>query len=506
MNTHTNTQPQALLYARISVTDQRTPKVANQLSDLRALATREGYANACEYRDDGIAASKPDLRDDFNRLMADLPKHPGAVILATEEARLARNMQEKLALQVLCAEHGITWHTVRDGKVNPSEAAGEFMALIRGAVDTLESKRKGERQRARAAHDRAQGLPYRNSPRPFGREDDHVTERRAEADLIRLARDMLLRDGKSLFAVMTAWQKAGSTTPKGNAWTAASVRHAMRKWSNAAVPTYGDEPLPDVQAHPSWTPIISRDDAEEIRALLALRSRPGTGVTTLCGGIIRCRCGAPMVGGGWQGRNSGRRIYRCSFYTDNKINLTNSKGQHSTVARHLADHAAREAVITTYLFRPSASNAASGEAARLADMQTELTDVQAKIGNLLDLHLEGELSKAIFQSRKAPLATREAELAERISQMAAASANARMLTKTRRALFSRRTLPLSAAAEVKRELGDIFDGMGLEDQRALLAATAHVVVGAGQGMSRFTVTGEGLPTEDDDSYSNAQEG
>lgn len=508
LNEPTNALLTAAIYLRISAdNDDKTPKVEEQHERICTQLVPGTYEVVAVLKDPGVSAwagsDKP--RHDWERLKQLVRERRVTTILFDRQDRLSRDDAETWEFMALCKRNAVRWHAVEGGQLDFANRADAMRAFWEGSEANAYSDKISQNTRRKYKTDREKGLPYAHGPRPFGRETDHMTERPPEGDLIRLARDMLLNEGMSLFAVMKSWQAADSTTPRGNAWTASAVRHAMRKWSNAAVPSYMDEPLDSVQAHPAWTPIISRQDAEEIRALLALRSRPGTGVTTLCGGIIRCRCGAPMLGGGWQGRNSGQRIYRCSFYGDNKINITNTKGQHSTVARHLADRAAREAVVDTYFIKPRASTAATGEAARLADMQTELTKIQEKIERLLDLHLEGELSKPMFRGKNLALAAREAELVEAIAQMAAASANARMLTKTRRALFSRRTLPLSAAVEVKRELGDIFDALELEDQRALLAATARVMVGAGQGMSRFTITGDGLPADNESIYSNAEE-
>src|SRR5262245_26020205 len=124
----------AAKYARISQTDERVPKVDNQLADLDALIARRGYADAGTYADDGISAANGDERPAWSRLLADLADDRLDVIVATEEARLVRNNLEKAGLAAACARAGKRWETIRDGAVDPATASGEFMAIIRGAV------------------------------------------------------------------------------------------------------------------------------------------------------------------------------------------------------------------------------------------------------------------------------------------------------------------------------------------------------------------------------------
>lgn len=111
----------AASYARISERVATRDKVAVQHVQNEHHATARGYTIVARYTDDGISALRHKQRPDFERMLADAETGVFAVIVATEEERLARNVEEKLELHAACEVAGVVWDTARGGYVDPAK-------------------------------------------------------------------------------------------------------------------------------------------------------------------------------------------------------------------------------------------------------------------------------------------------------------------------------------------------------------------------------------------------
>lgn len=464
---------EALIYCRISIADSRTPKVEQQLKDLRALAAREGLTVAGVYTDDGISAAKAENRPDFDRLLGDLPAHPGAVILATEEARLARNNHEKGTLTAVCAAHGITWRTMRDGAVDPADAAGEFMAVIRGAVDTIESKRKGQRQRAANEHRRAQGLPTPGQ-RAFGWEKDQITPVPAEQALIRQGIDMILA-GERRWAVIKAWNASGIKTGRGNAWTSTSVTSVLTRARNAALIEHKGQ----IVGPATWNAICTPEELQAVRAACAVGTTSGwrrpVGVAS---GVARCgKCESTMyVTGNRQGRS-----YRCGTLTK-----PGARGEgHASIKFEALEEKVRAAIGVHYAWLARVHAERPQEQSGLVQAHAEL----AKVREELEAHAAGlalGMKPATWAKIQNDLVAREEAVLARIATLASASAHDRLVGAVV-AKLGEGLDPHADADQIAQVVGANFEGLEIADQRAVTAAALSITVHPGRATDRVKI-------------------
>jgi DNA invertase Pin-like site-specific DNA recombinase len=500
----------AALYARISITDKKVPKVANQLANLRKLAADRGYQVVGEYSDDGISASTGEARPDWERLLTDLDAGQFDIILATEEARLTRNNHDKTSLTLACTAARVTWETVRDGAVDPATAAGEFLSVIRGAVDTLESKRKAERQRDANATRRANGLHAIGGPRPFGWAGDRVTISKREAKLVRRGTAQILA-GHSLHQVVQEWRASGINPPRAGAWTRMSVLMVLTRWRNAAVVSHHDEPLGEGQ----WDAIVDRASVEGVRAILLNGGGERRKAKHLCSGIAHCSCGQIMIANG----SNKESAYMCSA----RIRGRALPGvAHASVMQKLLDPMVRDAVIDSYLMKPTSGSASQAEAATLATLWARREEAQRTISQIQDdreagVYTAAEAAQRIVKWRKVA-----EEANAEITTLAAASAHAAMLVEARVSLIAdapegslhgayarmlqedndlsreeavdhvlRWRWSFKANAEEVQEmrdaLGKRFDDMPLDQQRHLVRSLVSIDVAPGRGTDRVAV-------------------
>lgn len=303
----------AASYARISQKVERD-KVSDQHAQNARHAKARGYQIVAKFTDDGISALGHKERPDFERMLAAADRGDFKVIIATEEERLARNVEEKLELHAACEDFNIVFDTIRDGYVDPSTDSGEFMSTVRAAVGKIESRRKAKRQRDASDERAADGMPTMRPGYGYRRVDGSDVVIEAEAAVIREAARRVL-DGDSLRGIATDLNRRGIPSPRTVEqarraqlakteppapipWQGITLRQLIRRPSLAGLRTHRGKVVgkfnPDL--HPA---ILDADTHTRLEALLTDPSRAqGTGGRTpvhLLSGLAVCgRCGGRM--------------------------------------------------------------------------------------------------------------------------------------------------------------------------------------------------------------------
>lgn len=333
----------AAIYVRISRTDPRNNKVAEQESQCRAFAGAQGYTVSEVFADDGISADerggKRKQRDAWDALLKGLAAGRFDVVVATEEERFARGGDAKAELELACADAGAVWHTIRDGHLDPSTDGGQFTSGIRALFAKQEGRRKAARQKSANATRAAAGKPRAGGIRPFGWEADRVTLDPVEAARIRKATADLL-DGRSVRAICRELNDAGVTTTQGKEWTVFGLKRMLMRERNAGLLIHGGEVMPDSSIQPA----VERQDWEAVCALLALRSTAGRAVRAYeLSGIMTCTtCDAPMTGKTVSGQG---RYYICTSRADG---VKTDTRRHVTIKAELAEQRVEERIFVLW--------------------------------------------------------------------------------------------------------------------------------------------------------------
>jgi DNA invertase Pin-like site-specific DNA recombinase len=137
--------------------------------------------------------------------------------------------------------------------------------------------------------------------RPFGFEDDFVTVREAEAEIIReLARRFLA--GEPQHALVRELNARGILSSKGNPWTVRSLQLLLLRERNCGriLHTDTETNVKSIAGHLPGKPIITEDDFDRVCAIYAARrGSEAPSETYLCTGIAFCGhpdCGKPLTG------------------------------------------------------------------------------------------------------------------------------------------------------------------------------------------------------------------
>ncbi len=474
-------QRRAVIYARISETDERVDKVDLQRARCREFAEGHGYLVVDEYPDDGISASKFQRRPQFERLTADAAAGKFDVLVATAEDRLSRQPRETMQLALTCGEAGIVWHTIRDGLTDPASEEGELLTYFRGWMGRREQTAKAFRQRQRFEDQRSKGLPLWGV-RPFGFEANRIDHHPVEAEEIRWATKHLLA-GHSAYSVVKAWNSRGLTSTRGKPFQHATVRQVLTRPRNAGLMERDGEVVKDRSA--AWLPIVSRQDWEEVCSLLKDSRRAGSASREpkwLCAGIARCGvCGGPLRSATGSDRHGRFSVYRCA--EKGRSPGSGPRVTHPAIKTADLDPLVRNGVVAAFLLGPGALIGEQADTAEVRRLQSRLREVRQGLSDLVDMIGTPGFSAAAVKPRAAKLDAERESIEQQLAKHARQSAHAAMLVESREALLSSGStgrVSIKDAARLKADLADRFDALPLEQRRTLVRSLLTVTVHRGR--------------------------
>ncbi|RLL70522.1 recombinase family protein [Streptomyces sp. Z26] len=461
----------ALVYVRIS--QDRTGAhlgVDRQREDCQALAERNGWEIVDTYVDNDLSAYSGKPRKGYRQLLADLDAGRATVVIAWHTDRLHRSPTELEEYIDISDRRGVSTHTCQAGIIDLSTPSGRMTARILGAVARHESEHKAERV-ARARLQAAKAGKWSGGLRPFGwgmptgetrTVKDAETGAETEAPVLDMdqavpdeARCVLdsvdaLLGGASLRSRVKHLNDKGVLTTAGNAWTHQSWRDVLLRPRNAGIAVYRGEEI----GAGNWQAIVPE---EKWRAVVALLTDPGRRTTP--GGQVRwlgsllyrcgvpgCGCPGPMVcsmSGG-----ASRPSYRCRL------------GHVSRRADKLDEHVTD--VILERMSRPDAAELLlpAAENVDVAALQAEAGQIQQRLGDLSGLFGAGQIDAAQLASGS--------EVAKR------------QLDGVRRQLADAAVRDPLAVVVGTPDPRAAWKGLGLEEQREILAALVTVTVRKGR--------------------------
>jgi DNA invertase Pin-like site-specific DNA recombinase len=474
------------IYARISKRDDKYPKVEEQIADCLALAAGLGISVA----DDAIYAEEPGTsatkgkRAGFEELVQSTAAGKFDVLLAKEQSRFERDPADYLLLKTVSANTGTTWQTISEGRIEPER--DEFVSLMRSGMNAEESKRNRRRVLSRNDRTIAEGRPL-VTRRPFGYEDDGVTVREPEAELVRYAAQQILKDA-SLGSILKTFKASGITPvvsrrelklaaderrePKTREWTTSAIVDVVRRPRNVGDIVHRGQVVGE-----GITPILKRDVWEACESILSDPARAvarSRALRWMLSGVAICgTCGARMR----PSTVNGYPVYRC---VEPKLGT-----RHPMILCRILDGMVEQKVASHFL---TADRTAEPEAASAVEVQRKLAEVREK----KERAAEGALRKGfggVFAKLEAELNAEEESLRAQLDSIARSNAAVLLELESRRVLWSKvgGQISFDDAGKAHDEILERFRGFPVEERRAIVRSLFSIVVNLGTGTGRVSI-------------------
>lgn len=453
------------LYARISriMEADDTEGVNRQLADGRAAVARRGGTVVAELVDNDISASRfsKRARSNYRRLLDMIEGGEVDGVWIWMEDRLHRQVIELATFLKACEEAGVTRIASAGGEFDLADPDQRMLLYIKAAMAEAEVEKSSKRIRRQRLEAAKRGERHAGGSREFGTigaGKNVVSEAQAEQEqeLIREAAGRILA-GDSLRGIVLDWYDRGIRTPTGKTFQNSTVRQMLLS------PRIAGFRVHHGVLHPGqWEPIVPVEQWQAVREVLTDPARKvnlrGGAPRYLLIGLVHCGlCGQRMFG--MTRRNYGKEqpaAYVCRPYRE----LRNCGGMRRSMAK--VDELICEALFQA-VESPEWDRLAEQPA---ADPTRELYEQLVRDQGLLD-RLEDKVAQELIRPETAKRNRAEIE-----RRMEAARAKLAQLGDTR------------VAAQVPRNLRDVWPNLSLDRRRAILAAVIERVEIHPQGSGR----------------------
>jgi site-specific DNA recombinase len=432
----------AAIYARISSDqDGTTLGVQRQLEDCRKLAADLGWAVGDEYVDNDLSAYSGKRRPEYERMLSDLADASRDAVLIYHVDRLTRRPIElEQFLDVLTAAKVRHVRFVAGGDLDVGN--GDGLMLL--AVAANESSTKSRRVKRKMLQNAEAGLPHGGFQRPFGYQDDKVTVRNDEAEVIRALADRFLA-GESLRSLAIWLDERGIATVSGKPWRTPTLRALLASGRIAGLRDHQGQ----VIGKAVWEPIISEQTRARILSRMAEQKTSGRRSPRryLLSGQLRChKCDHTL----YSAAREDIRRYVCSSGPDH-----GGCGGTFVVAAPVEDLIAQAVLFR--LDTPELADALAGRAAtdeRTAALAQALTADQEQLAELTALYAAKNITAREWMEARNPIQARIGKAEQAIARMTRSDALAGLVGNGEQLRASWAGLNLTRQAAIVRAVLD----------------------------------------------------
>lgn len=446
------------IYIRVSKAKRELLDAQRQEPPCREFCKAQGWSVEEVYTDDSTSAwNRSVQRENFERLLTDVRGGRLDAIVTWQADRLLRTVEDASAIVKIAKQYGTLIANV-GGSIDLSTADGRRRFYESAVAAQYESDLKSERFKLKHAELAAEGK-WQGGPRPFGydlapfqdgnRIKYQLIPNPEEAAAIHEAAKGVLQGG-SVASIIRRWGRGTIRRQGGGVFSHRQVKALLTSPRIAGL-RVTDGKL--VQA--AWEPIITREQHEELVAILGLpRSHgrtsglPSAHAYLLPGFLVCGRCGAKLRAK----RGDGKAKYICD-----------PRDGGCWGVKRLAEPVERYVVWQLLLELPQrlleaarrAPEAWESLGALMRRRQTE----EDRLEGLADYLTDGTLSKAEYLRQKQRVKARLDKVEEEITRL--------------RAQAPRRRL----RGAYMHELWDEWNALSLDEQRAMLADHVdHVIL------------------------------
>lgn len=258
--------------------------------------------------DNDVSAYRGKARPEYRRMLDDIRVGAIDAVVVWHLDRLHRHPKELEEFFEACDAAKLTSLATVTGDTDLSTDDGRFVARILGAMARKESDDKSRRITRKHLELAQAGKANLGGTRPFGYREDFRTPEPTEAAAIRSAVARLLA-GDSLRGIASDWNDRGIKSVRGHDWSVNVLRAMLMSARLSGQRSYHGE----IVAQGDWEVIITPDQTDQVRALLADPARLTRRTVRrylLSGGLLACgRCGARLVA---RPKAGGLRRYICA--------------------------------------------------------------------------------------------------------------------------------------------------------------------------------------------------
>lgn len=428
----------AAVYIRYSSENQRDGySVEYQLDECKKYINEKGFIFEKAYIDEAVSGKSTNNRSGFFDLLSDVKKGLYDVVIVYKYSRFARNLMEATLYRQQIEKNGAKLISAME-RIDDSTPEGRMMRNIIMTMDEYYSDNLSVFVQS-SMYTAAKKGKYLGGTLPYGfnvNENGDYIENKAEADIVRRVFD-LRAAGAMPADILRIFQDDGTRGRGGKPFTQQLLNKIMR--SEKYIGTYkyrvkGYDPVYIPNAFPA---IIEKSTWDKVQAIIDgtaqkrgvnAKGRARRYTYPLTGKIVCGCCGEPFTG---NSKGNGISYYTCRGQDKLQICKNGSvlksaledyvfgKIKELILSENIIDDIAR-------IVMQSFDNSGAEENIEndLQALRKERSEIKRKIAEIVDLKLEGKISKDILDKKALALETelQAVESALKSKEFSAASA------------------------------------------------------------------------------------
>lgn len=438
------------IYARVSTEHEaQLSALSNQIQYYDSmLEVHPEWELVERYIDEGITGTSIKKRRNFLRMMEDALQGKFDLIVTREVSRFARNTVDTLQQTRLLKQHGVEVYFSEDNIWTMNDEDGELKLTIMATLAQNESKKTSMRVKAGQAVSFENGVIYGNGNiLGYDRVNNTVVVNQEQAKTVRMIYDLYL-EGKGLRKIQYELEQRGRLTSTGKrVWDVSNISRILKNSFYCGNIVYRKQYVPDyleqkkinnygavarTETKGNYEAIISEEQFLLVQEILnnkssSIRAKERRGkkpcLDVYCR-KMKCNCGASFNRKVWH-RTKENRVqyaYQCYHQINTGTIATRTKKGLSVEGicgvpmvpgwkiRMMADWIFRtlwadkekileiaNAMLEKYMFDNENANNSLEIQSMLQDIEKE----KKRLETLVEMRLDGEISKNIFLEKKA---------------------------------------------------------------------------------------------------------
>ena len=377
----------AVIYARYSSSNQREESIAGQIRCCREYAERNGYQIMHEYTDSALTG-RTDRRPGFQQMIRDSENQTFEAVIVYKLDRFARNRYDSAMYRNKLKKNGVRIISAMEAISDSPEGI-----ILEGLMESLAeyySANLSENVK-RGMYESALDRKILSTPTfgyKRGSDGKYEIDEHAAA-VVRQIFDWYI-SGKTQAEIITALNKAGHRTARGNKFNKNSLHFILTNEKYIGVYKYAD--IVDPHGIP---PIIDRKTFETAQQIALDRKRyrrvrqPKKEEPYILSSLLFCgSCGSPMTGE--SAKSATGRIYRYYSCIGTKSQANNGC-EKRRISKELLEHEVyrivNEQVLTDTFIRQTAKEFIEFQKKKESDgeigiLESQLAEIKKKLSNI----------------------------------------------------------------------------------------------------------------------------
>ena len=403
------------IYVRYSSENQRDGySIEYQLEECQKYINEQGWTFEKAYIDEAVSGKTANKRNAFFELLSDVKNGLYDIVVVYKYSRFARNLMEATLYRQQIEKHGAKLVSAME-RIDDTTPEGRMMRNIIMSMDEYYSDNLSTFVQS-SMYTIAKKAKYLGGILPYGfnvDENGHFIENKSEADIVR--RIFALRvEGTTPSDILRILREEGITSRNNKPFTQQLLNKILRSEKYIGTYKYSVKGYEPIKIKDAFAPIVDKDTfykvqmiIDEIKEKRSVQGRARKNVYPLTGKIYCAICGEPFTG-----NSKGNGLYYYTCRGQDKLQICSNGSINKNILEDYVFDKIKELIlaedhideIARIVYETLDHSISTDQVeSEIKQLKKDISLIEKKLEDLIDLTLDGKMSKSILEKKTATL-------------------------------------------------------------------------------------------------------